>query len=950
VIGVWNEVHERVEYFAKLAESWCGIGETDRARALIPRMLAGSFGIYHDKDRQLQRWVDVLTKVGTAAPGLTEQDLPHFAAAILIAEKANRGRGTHEAATEFLALAVNINPAWGWRLCEWLWENGGIHFDTGVAGLLLGALRTEQPPIELILNLARHLYIPFVSYLYEPLARQLAVACIQYSQPDAAHRLLDDLNQALQVKAWPNERSSWWRALIAGIRQTGGDASRFEKQYFDNPGEQDRSSSVLILKDGRKITLDEARVMVGSYGQLITLFESIEKTDYFPWPWLLEPLIERFSADQIHQMLTRWEPYLSKDALRNKFALRLHQLGHTPEALAMLEPMARETSASGWDRHWDGGTRQTAFRGLIAIDPKHWRPQALKTLIDDYTSEYRYPVNLIYNWEDLTEILFERVPWDQLWPEFREHICQLAEFSLAEDIPHLEGEYPCVLDEALLSVLSWAAKLPISEVRDQVHKALCEIVVRGLAPTVTKGLISSLLTDKHIGVIQGLALLDSAWLQGASIAEEFSGSILDLCQSHDFVEREMAGQLAEALEIKPGNTEETKTTKLPLAYSLKLPSIGNHDPAMPNHAIHPGEVLPDSTDPLEMIRPHQDEIEWLSRITGIPLENLLERTVILMRSIKPEFDWNRAAEERIRDWLSDLGLKLTYNRQRPQVALRAISRVVAELTDARMLDGNALATAYDWLFLYDWRLANLVPQARPKSIRNPDMPESFTSRNGWVNNHEEAFNFFVDYLDDGFAVVGELSRFNEWDWKVPTELRLAMACHPDWPVSPDDEVNAYNFFPSRYFWKAKNYPILPRAERFPSLVVRGHSRQELLGASEWLAFNPAIAIRLGWFLSDDGIFRWVDEKGQIMVESRRWQDGPMDRQPPRTHEITGEGWLVVASIEAQARIQDNISPLGIIKAVRRNIGKDDQESPLESHGWRIDQWLAEASEAPRLTE
>ena len=120
-----------------------------------------------------------------------------------------------------------------------------------------------------------------------------------------AHRLLDELNQALQVKAWPNERPSWWRALVAGIRQAGGDAGRFEKQYFDNPGEQDSSSSILILKDGRKITVDEAKVMVGSYDQLVTLFESIEKTDYFPWPRLLEPLIEWFTCKKSQGCLQR---------------------------------------------------------------------------------------------------------------------------------------------------------------------------------------------------------------------------------------------------------------------------------------------------------------------------------------------------------------------------------------------------------------------------------------------------------------------------------------------------------------------------------------------------------------------------------------------------------------------------------------------------------------------
>ncbi|ATG88311.1 ATP-binding protein [Methylomonas koyamae] len=943
-ISVWDEVHERVEFFNELALSWCEVGEVDRAKDLIPLILAGSFGIYHHKDRQLQQWIDVLTKIASSAPELIENELHHFASAVLILEKANRGRGTQDAAIELLALAMTVNPAESWQLCEWLWKNGGIHFDTGVAGILLGALRSQQPPIELIVNLTRRLYIPFVPYLYEPLANELAAACFTLVPSELPHRLIDELSQTLLIKAWPNQRPSWWRALIAGIRQSGGDANRFEKQYFDNPGEQDSSSSFLILKDGRKITVEEAKVMVGSYEQLITLFESIEKTDYFPWSWLLESLIERFSADQIRQILTRWEPYLSKDALRNKFALRLHRLGHTSEALALLESMLQQSKASGWDSDWDGGTRQTAFRGLIAIDPKRWRSQALKTLLDDYTSEFRYPINIINNWEELTEILFENVPWNQLWPEFREHISQLAEFSLAKELPELEADSDFTIEDALLSVYSWAAKLPIGEVRDQVHNGLSEIVVQGLAPKATTLSIFSLLNDKHIGVVQGLALLDSTWRQGASITKEFSVPILDLCQSQDFIVRRMAEQLADLMEIKSVSTEKDRPTKLPLVYTLKLPPLSTYDSAVPDHAIHPGEALPDSSDPLEMIRPHQEAIEWLSHITEIPMENLLQRTATLMHSIKPEADWNSAAEKRIRDWLSNIELKLVYNRQRPHVAQLAISHVVAELADAGVLADKVMSAACQWLFLYDWRLAGVEPEVRPKLIKRPNMPEGYGVRDEWVNDTEEAFSHFVNFLDDGFVVVGELSRFKEWDWKLPTELRLAMACHPDWPVSPDDEVSAYRFFPNHQDWKAKDYPVMPRAERLPSLVVHGYSRQELIGASKWLAFNPAVSIQLGWRLSKDGVFRWVDDTGQIMVESRRWQDGPIDRQPPRTREITGEGWLVVASSKARAIIQENIGAVGMIRAVKRSIWENDQEKSLESHGWRIGRWLVDESE------
>jgi hypothetical protein len=87
-----------------------------------------------------------------------------------------------------------------------------------------------------------------------------------------------------------------------------------------------------------------------------------------------------------------------------------------------------------------------------------------------------------------------------------------------------------------------------------------------------------------------------------------------------------------------------------------------------------------------------------------------------------------------------------------------------------------------------------------------------------------------------------------------------------------------------------------------------------------------------------------------MVESRRWQDGPIDRQPPRTREITGEGWLVVASTKARTIIQENIGMLGMIRGVKRSIWENNQEKSLTSHGWRIGRWLADESKISRSTE
>lgn len=108
-------------------------------------------------------------------------------------------------------------------------------------------------------------------------------------------------------------------------------------------------------------------------------------------------------------------------------------------------------------------------------------------------------------------------------------------------------------------------------------------------------------------------------------------------------------------------------------------------------------------------------------------------------------------------------------------------------------------------------------------------------------------------------------------------------------------------------------------------VIYGHSRHVAIGGTKWLAFNPAFATSLGWSLSDEGLFRWVNAEGQIMAESLWWQDGPMDRQPPRSNVVTGEGWLAVTSPDAQLSILHRFPSITIMRAVKRSF-KDELES------------------------
>lgn len=920
-IGVWHDVHDRAEEYGKLALAWREADDVERGKSLVPLLLKDSFGIYHDKDRQLQQWVDLLTKAAATQPDLVSEDIRRFSSALVVLEQAGRGRGTQDAATELLALAMSVNPGYAKTLFDWLLEHGGLHFSSAVSGLLLGALRHENPPLEAIFVVARHLLIPFDSYVYEPLAEQLAVRTAQCAKPELAERLMSEFAQTIQVKAYPGDRPRLWRTLIAGLRKAGQDSSFFEQLLAENPGKQDSSSSSLLLKDGRKLTEEDVLVLVNSFEQLVTLIESIEKTEYFPWRRVIKPLIGRFSAQQINRLISLLAPHELDAMVRNMCASRLHDLGLTNEALHILEAVLGETTASGWDMSWDGGSRQHAIKALISIAPDKWRPRALETLVDDYLSEFHYPWNMIHNLEELAEVLFENVPWDRLWPEIREHIYQLSDFSLAEEQAPSLHESGLTAEEVLPQAVVWAANLPINEVRDQVHCALCDFVIRGVAKESTKAVISSQLSGEQPLTIQGLAVLDTTWQLGSLLAQDFSGQILSFLSSSDFVLRCMAAELAEELGLSI-EANQNAAKPLPMIYNLHLPPLENEERAVPFDAIRADETYPDSADALEMVRPFDAELKMLSHASEVPLGNLLQRTATLMRQLVPEDQWSKSAAEKFLQLLKSIKLQLPYNRLRPQVALRAICQVVAELSDAERINIDAQMFAYSRLYRYDWRLAGKEPVVHPNAVATLKNPGFSPKEDGWLAGRADAFENFASNLDGGYLVVGELSQFKAWDWSVPTEHRFSMACHPDWPHTSELR-DAFDFFPYESIWNASEYPNLYGVEKFPALVVYGHSRQVAIGGTEWLAFNPAFATSLGWSLSDEGLFRWVDADNKTMVESIWWQDGPMDRQPPRSNEVTGEGWLVVVSPEAQLSILQHYLPITSMRAVKRCFNDDD---------------------------
>lgn len=941
-ISVLGDVYYRTEAFSELAKAWLKVDNSQHADSLLFKLLQSTFGIYRDDDYQFSRWVNWLSKVAIVNTTSVIEDIQCFSGALVFLQDSAQGAGTQEAAVELISLVADFNPEYVLELCSWLLDKHAIYYSSMLEGLLTSALRSTDPSVEIALILTQHLLIPFVSIVPTAFAKKLAESCEKIEDAQLADQLIEELSTTIETKSLPSIRRTWWLCIIDGLQNAGIETSAFEQRLQNTPENADGIIRPTIgTKSGEILNEEDAKIFVRTYSNLLALINQVEDDSSFHWERILEPLIDSLTLDQVHELQRLFTPINPGLITTSLLTKRLAQLGHIKEAMEIQKKLLEESSPQGWNRWWDGGTRLVVLQSLIEIDPSKWRPEALNLLINDFLYEHRYPANLLDNLEDIIPILFETPPLSDLWREITEHVYQLYNFS---ETLELQPPAPSVSttmshNEMLVKSLKLVIDIPVKEIREAIHKALYQLIAVGVEDNSLKKLISGFLEGTEFQKIQGLAVLDVVTIERSKFVNYFDKQISGLCISPNYIVREIALKLAHKHKIEQALLPIDRT-ELPLIYQLHFQPLTSKENAIPIEALRPGESFPDIADPLDMIRPHNNVVEFLHMFSRIPLENLLQQAYRLMHKLVPDNEWNKKAEIRLESWLKATDLEITYYRLKPQVALLSISYMIAELADAGLLNYQDLLIMIQLLRLHDTFLSTRFPIKKPEEIgvtgfnHVPEMPQA-----DWVRNGNEALSLIVQYLGSGFLALGELTQFRGLTWEKPIERRLSLVCHPK--HTPNNQVKfASDIFPYNPLWYAQDYPYIEQDSELLSTVVYGHPHQLELGSTYWLAFNPLVAQQFGWQFDKDGLFRWVDSYNRIMVESLWWQDGPMDRHYLRSDEVCGEGWIVIASKDAIRVISDLFGDtIRVAAIIREYYNKEtNQREPLsvvEKNEWEI---------------
>lgn len=921
----FDEINSKVSEYYELAIVWSKIGESARATVLIPKIFKGSFGIYHHKDRQFSLWVSWLGKLIDQYPDLAYDEVCRFSSALVNLEQSGNGRGTQEGGRDLIALSTRWNAEYGLQLLRWLFDHKGLHYGPGLTGFLSGLLNRPSPPFKEISIVASKLLIPFEEYNPSDLARLFVT--LYHSSSSGNNRVLTEkLITSIKTHSLPSNRYSWLEGIALGVRDAGEDNTKYASIAISTPQEKHVTHEPsLKLNTGDQLTQDEVQLKVCSLESLFQLLQSVESVDYFRWKEIVQPYLKNMNVGQLDALFKLLQPFKPDNSVVTSIARALYEIGEISKANNLLKGLFDNSDPKGWDLHWDGGSKQSLFRALVEIDDEHWRPKAISSLVDDYISEYRYPNSLLWNLEEIVNILFKNLDIMPVWLEIKEHVYQLDDFKEEEDSskkpPKLIEHRQITNDSSLLIQFAFDMfDVGIPELAHMAHQTIVELsMVEENWPEINKEIVKRI-NKPGLLQIKTMSLLMSLEAICKDLVLQFKAVISSLCSSEEFRVRMAALDLCTKLEIESCLPLESRS-KLPLLYKLELPEIENKKEAIPFSAMKPGETLPDIDDPIELLRPLLDEAQLVADMSNIPFENIVHRTVELMKTLVPESEWSKQAEEDYREWLEGIDLKLTYRRIRPLIAKLALCHVVCELVDARNLPHNE---AYILKLIFkcgDQRLLAVEPCVRPECIVIPKVKDRDITHNHdvWLDDIEQAFRHIITCIGPELEIIGELTTWVWLDWDKPTEIRMSTICHPDWNNEVDIKSPS-KLFPSKMHWSADEYPDNTVTNK-PSLVIYGSDSYIDHGGYDWLALNPAIGISLGWSFSSEGLFRWVDENDNLMAESIYWKDGPISRQPPKLDDICSNGWLVVVTQKAADQIRKVIGEAVKVDAVVRSYGK-----------------------------
>lgn len=875
------ELQERLTELCELARDWIEVGEQERARVALDTALNQSFGIYYDKDHQIEYWSGWVARLARSDvdPELTDQAamtvlrlLPHL-------RDMNRGRGTSDATSKLIEAIAGRWPRSALQTAEWLIDEGSGDRPAILSAVLAAELRSDDDwRVATSLIAAARVLLPFSSY-----DSAFGEALRSALSSKASSTLL--FARAIQVF-----RVSAQTTAISGeaYREILDGDPRPKEKVDPNP----RKSSAPFLKIADGTILDQQNILTlaGDPKELSRVLSQATSAEGFDWSPILRALFARGGSPSVREAATH---ILKLSLTASNLEVLVETAigaGEVELADAAISRLIENGRPYGWARFHDGGSRYTVSRCLRIAHPRDGRARALKLFIADYTEHGLGAREQVSYLDELLGEFLEELPLPELWQEIEEHVTQLVDWkSSSYRPPSLNLQSASQQCDTGVQLLVRDIDQPALSLAWEARRGLLEIFDFGDTCGTAEAAVRKAIKGNYRARTTALAVLECLAFSNPALMTRYVEDLKGLAWQDSSVIRFAAQNILEQLQLAaPLRPEQIE---LPAFYRLHFPETPKPDVSLTGDVTAPGEPLPDTGDPFDLTRMYHHVLKKLAAEADLSFDSLARRMTQLMHTVAPPETWSAEVERRLARRNERIGLKLTYRRPRSLVAQHAFGLLVSELCDAG---------AVEWVPPYAREIlviadppGNLInPQPKPKWLSVPEGEElGKYPAEEWIAAVTEALPT-VFLTPAGDVVLAELTRIARQDHDRAEESRLSVIGHRALPFHDDCEPTIDELWhKERYL--ARDYPMLWRLDKsLPITVVAGGS---LLSDVRFLALNPLVGFHLGWKPAAAGLFRWEDAGGSMMVESIKWMLGNIEAHDTGYQQRAAEGWLVLAS-------------------------------------------------------
>lgn len=917
-----KDVSGRIDECRKQAEAWVILGEKSSARELLAKMFNVSQAVGYRKDYQLNKWIHWLGRINEVEPEKAAERISWFARAIVSLEESTEGAASRYSANELLSATFRWSPRRAIKLLYWFMEHGIIWFEEAVRVIMKAAIETSNPPVRLILFCLADFMLA-ISTEADPTLGGLLVEKTARLSIEKGINAVRYLLSKVNTYGLPEARKGWRYGLAEALVKLKVDLQQvgLEQEDLLPDRESGQTNRLLQLRDGTKLNFIELEARGKTVSELQTLLQNEAEGSYFGWESFLPNIIEKFTRDDLISLADLFMGTHRSSQILSIISERISVLGDRNAAWEIgLKALDASYSWSPWI---DGGTRQVAFRALVKIDPVRARPLLYETLVRDGGGGAE-------NMEEIVLLLTDSVPVRDIWAEMEKYVQGLfVDSNLTADSPDFPStSFPHDTAEwAFADLILANLNHPANAIANAAQKACGKCLIEN-NPTILDYLKESFEGSEDL-LEHILLVLDAISFRNSNVILRFREELARLRSSPNYAIRKISGVLCQRIGCEPVAGMFAQIP-LPPIYRLSIPkhSAGT---VLDEKEITGEEPLPDSNDPARIVSPLNLQLGFISEEAQLPKVNVFYRAVEVMQQLAPQESWSAQGERKLRSILSSAGLKLPFRRPRVILVRRATHYIIAELADAGILGPENLDRLESSFRFYDPVMILVEPQIRPKEIGF--IAEEQDHRLGneeWLGQIDKVIDMGVTCLSEGYFVLAEETNLKRLEWETPMEIRRSTVYQSSrsfTTVGLESESVLETVINSLI----TEYPDMGITEAPVPFILRHKAYGYDSPGGSWLALNPTIAHQFRWTLAKDGLFKWLNDQGEVMAESIWWMDGLINQSPPHLYSEVGDGWLVVASQVAWEAIRSRFGNLKRMISVERSFYRDQQRIKSSRH-------------------